>query len=442
MPGLAADAIERLSLVHPRGYDLALTRIERLLDRLDNPHRRLPPVIHVAGTNGKGSTVAFVRAMLEGQGLAVHVHTSPHLVDWRERFRLGRTDGPGRLVEDAVLAEAIGRVAAANAGEPITVFEILTAAMFVLFSEHPADCCVMEVGLGGRLDATNVVERPAACAITTVSLDHQSYLGDTVAKIAGEKAGIVKHGSPVVIGRQTEGAAEEVLVRAARRSFAPVSVYGEDFLAFEEHGRMVYQDDRGLLDLPLPRLPGRHQLANAATAIATLRQAGFAPTQKSIERGLLAVDWPGRMQQIRSGPLKAAAGEGAELWLDGGHNPGAGAVIAEALADMEERVSRPLVLVVGMLNTKDPAGFFAPFAGIARRVLAVPVRNSDAGLDPEALAEAARSAGLEAETAEGVEAAIRSVADGWPEPVAPRFLVCGSLYLAGEVLGLSGLVPE
>nr|WP_244639650.1 folylpolyglutamate synthase/dihydrofolate synthase family protein [Aureimonas endophytica] len=438
---LTAAAIDALALKHPKGFDLSLERIRRLLERLGEPHRRLPPVIHVAGTNGKGSTVAHMRAILEATGRAVHVHTSPHLVDWRERFRLGVAGGRGRLVADERLAETIGRVVAANRDEPITIFEILTAAMFLLFAEEPADVALIEVGLGGRLDATNVIEHPAASVITTVSLDHQAYLGETVEAIAGEKAGIVKRGAPVVIGQQGDRGAAEVLVRAARRSLAQVAVYGEDFLGFEEHRRLLYQDGEGLLDLPLSRLPGRHQIANAATAIAALRLAGFAPAETAIARGLAEVEWPARLQRIQSGPLLAAALPGSELWLDGGHNPGAGAAIAEVIADMEERVPRPLVLVAGMLSTKDPVGFFAPFAGIARRVLTVPIQSSDAGLAPADLAEAARRAGLAAEpVAEGVEAAIRRACEGL-EGAPPRLLVCGSLYLAGEVLALSGLAP-
>ncbi|WP_193227724.1 bifunctional folylpolyglutamate synthase/dihydrofolate synthase [Aureimonas psammosilenae] len=444
MPDAASQtqrAIDALSLKHPKGYDLSLERIRRLLARLGDPHLALPPVIHVAGTNGKGSTVATMRAILEAGGLSVHVHTSPHLVDWRERFRLGRPGERGQLVADGVLAATIARVVEANADEPITIFEILTAAMFVLFAEHPADVALIEVGLGGRLDATNVVERPAASVVTTISLDHQSYLGDTVRQIAAEKAGIVKRGTPVVIGQQGEPDALEVLRSAAQRAFAPVAFYGEDFLAFEEHRRLVYQDAEGLLDLPLPRLAGRHQLANAATAIAALRLAGFSPSERAIEQGLAAVEWPARLQRIQTGLLVEAAVPGAEIWLDGGHNPGAGAAIAEVIADMEERVSRPLFLIAGMLNTKDPAGFFAPFEGIARRVYAVPIASSDAGLSPESLAASANAAGLPAEPATDVLSAIRAISDGWAEEAPPRLLVCGSLYLAGDVLRLSGLAP-
>ncbi|RIY00738.1 bifunctional folylpolyglutamate synthase/dihydrofolate synthase [Aureimonas flava] len=440
---LAAAEIDRLLQHLPKGIDLGLDRIGRLLAALGDPHRRLAPVIHVAGTNGKGSTVAFARAILEASGRGVHTHTSPHLVDWHERYRLAGTDGArSALVADALLAETVRRAAAANGDATVTVFELLTAVAFMLFSEHPADAVLLEVGLGGRFDATNVVERPAVTAVTSVSLDHQAYLGDRVELIAAEKAGIFKRGSPVVIGPQTEPAALEVLCDKAARTGAPVLVHGQDFHAISERGRLVYQDERGLLDLALPRLPGRHQIGNAATAIAAVRAAGFDPADAEIERGIAAAEWPGRLQRITSGPLVALAPDGAEIWLDGGHNPGAGVVVAEAMADMEERVPRPLILVAGMLTTKDPAGFFEAFAGMARHVFTVPIRSSDAGMTPEALADAALEAGLDAEPAPSVSAAIRRVASHWAGGAAPRFLICGSLYLAGDVLAESDLAPR
>ncbi len=441
-PSLADREIGKLLQLHPKGFDLALDRIRRLLADLGEPQSRLPPVIHVAGTNGKGSTTAFCRAILEAEGRAVHVHTSPHLVDWRERYRIGRREGRGELVSDEALADAVRRAAEANGDRPITVFEILTAVTFLLFAENPADAAVVEVGLGGRFDATNVVERPAVSVVTPVSLDHQSYLGDTVAEIAGEKAGIFKRGVPAVIGPQTADAAREVLGERAARTGAPVHVYGEDFHAFAERGRMIYQDGRGLLDLPMPRLPGRHQIGNAATAIAALRAGGFDPSAAAIEAGLGRVEWPGRLQRVTSGRLFDLCVPGSELWLDGGHNPGAGLVIAETLADMEDRVQRPLFLISGMLATKEPVGFFEAFAGMARHVFTVPIRSSDSGLSPDELADAALDAGLEAEPCDSVEEAIRLVSTGWQSQPAPRFLVCGSLYLVGEVLRESGLAPR
>lgn len=439
----AADAaIGRLMALHPKGYDLSLDRIGRLLERLGNPHERMPPVIHIAGTNGKGSAAAFSRALLEASGRICHVHTSPHLVNWHERFRLA-AEGGGRLVEDAVLTEAIERVAEANRGETITVFEILTAAMFVLFSEHPADAAIVEVGLGGRFDATNVIARPATSLVMPISLDHEAWLGDRVELIAAEKAGIIKPGRPVVIGAQEHDAARDVLIDTAERLSCPLLVYGQDFIAFEENGRLVYQDEDGLFDLPLPRLPGRHQYANAAAAIAAVKAAGFDVGQRTAERAMARVDWPGRMQKLSAGRLVELAPGGAEIWIDGGHNPGAGAVVAEALANEEDRRPLPLIMIAGMINTKDQTGYFRNFAGMARHVLTVPVNDSDAGVPNDELAARAEAAGLSAEPVASVENALMLLRDGWDrasEP--PRILISGSLYLVGEVLRKNGTPPQ
>ena len=437
----AEREINALMALHPKGFDLSLGRITRLLERLGNPHEKLPPVIHVAGTNGKGSTTAFCRSILEAQGLKVHVHTSPHLVNWHERFRIG-AEGGGRLVGDEVLADAVRRVAEANRGETITVFEILTAVMFVLFSEHPADAALIEVGLGGRFDATNVIAHPAVSVIMSISLDHQAYLGDRVELIAAEKAGIIKPGSPVVIGAQTEDAAREVVIETAERLGCPVSVYGQDSFAVEENGRMAYQDDGELLDLPLPRLAGRHQQANAAAAIRALKAAGFGPTEQSITQGLLNVSWPGRLERLTHGRLVEGAMDGVEFWIDGGHNPGAGQVIAEAMANLNDRESRPLFLITGMINTKEPVGYFEAFAGMARHVFTVPVPDSDASLDPDFLADTADEAGLTAEPADSVEAAIAAICSNWNRlERPPRILIGGSLYLLGDVLRVNGTPP-
>ena len=439
----AARIIDALMELHPKGFDLSLDRITRLLDRLGNPHLRLPPVIHVAGTNGKGSVVAFSRALLEAAGLSVHVHISPHLVNWHERYRIGVKGGPGRLVEDALFADALSRVAAANAGEKITVFEILTAVTFVLFSEQPADVAIIEVGLGGRFDATNVIPKPAACVIMPISLDHQAYLGDSVELIAAEKAGIMKRGVPVVIGHQEFEAAREVLIATAERLGAPHSVYGQDFSAHEEMGRLIYQDENGLSDIPLPRLPGRHQYANAAAAIRAVRAAGFDVSEAMMEKAMLSVEWAGRLQRLTEGKLVAAAPAGSEIWLDGGHNPGAGEVIAEAMAGFEERQSRPLHLVIGMINTKEPVGYFRAFKDIARSVHTVPIRNSDAAIDPVALAQSAAEAGLKASPVDSVAAALAAIAaSAAPGDPAPRILIGGSLYLAGDVLADNGTPPR
>ncbi|WP_048649255.1 bifunctional folylpolyglutamate synthase/dihydrofolate synthase [Nitratireductor soli] len=444
---LSAEAeIERLLSLHPKGFDLSLDRITRLLGRLGNPHRKLPPVIHVAGTNGKGSATAFARAALEASGRIVHVHTSPHLVNWHERYRLG-AEGGGRLVQDSVLAEAVARVAEANHGEEITVFEILTAVMFVLFSEHPADAAIVEVGLGGRFDATNVIDHPAATVIMPISLDHEAYLGDRVELIAAEKAGIIKRGCPVVVGQQEFDAAREVLVDTAERLGCPVTVYGEDFLAFEENGRMAYQDDKGLFDLPLPKLAGRHQIANAAAALAAVKAAGFPVNLRTAEAAMERVVWPGRLQRLARGPLADLAPEGAEIWIDGGHNPGAGEAIAEALATEEDRSPRPLFIIAGMINTKDQTGYFRAFEGMARHVYTVPVEMSDAGVPNDELAARALAAGLSAEPVHSVANALKllrdtldSGRDGSEPP--PRILICGSLYLIGAVLAENGTPPR
>jgi dihydrofolate synthase/folylpolyglutamate synthase len=438
----AADReIERLLALHPKGFDLSLGRITRLLERLDNPQRRLPPVIHIAGTNGKGSAAAFARALLEAAGLKVHVHTSPHLVNWHERYRMAAPGG-GRLVEDDVLAEAVARVAKANRGESITVFEILTAVTFVLFSEHPADAAIIEVGLGGRFDATNVIENPAVSVIMPVSVDHEAYLGDRVELIAAEKAGIIKPGQPVVIGSQESETAQDVLLETAARLDAPVTLYGQDFLAYEENGRMIYQDESGLMDLSPPRLLGRHQYANAAAAIAAVKTAGFELTHRAADKAMTSVEWPGRMQRLAQGRLLELAPRGSEVWLDGGHNPGAGVVVAEAMTEQEERFARPLFLITGMINTKDQTSFFRAFKGIARHVFTVPVGSSDAGVPNADLAVRAGDAGLSAEPVASVANALMLLRDTWDGiETPPRILICGSLYLAGEVLAENGTPP-
>ncbi|MEO9336025.1 folylpolyglutamate synthase/dihydrofolate synthase family protein [Mesorhizobium sp. SB112] len=438
---LADREIERLMTLHPKGFDLSLTRISRLLERLGNPQDRLPPVIHIAGTNGKGSTAAFARALLEAEGHRVHVHTSPHLVSWHERYRIGAKGG-GKFVSDEVFADAIGRVADANQGETITVFEILTAVAFVLFSEHPADAVILEVGLGGRFDATNVIQEPAVSVIMPVSLDHEAYLGDRVELIAAEKAGIIKRGCPVIIGAQESETAQDVLIETADRLNAPVLVYGQDFLAYEENGRLIYQDDEGLLDLSLPRLSGRHQYANAAAAIAAVRTAGFELGYRAVDKAMSTVDWPGRMQKLPKGALTDLAPVGADIWIDGGHNPGAGIVIAEALVEQEEKLPRPLFMISGMINTKDQTGYFTPFHGMVRHVYTVPVSASDAGVPTEELAIRANEAGLSAEPVASVANALMLLRDTWdPTEPPPRILIGGSLYLVGSVLAENGTPP-
>lgn len=426
------QALDRLLQLHPKRMDLSLGRMRRILAALGDPELRAPPTIHVAGTNGKGSTVAFMRAMLEADGKRVHVYTSPHLIRFNERIRLASA-----LAEDDELVWALDEVERINAGEPLTFFEATTAAAFLLFAERPADMLLLEVGLGGRLDATNVIEHPIATTITSISMDHAEFLGETVAEIAREKAGILKRDVPAVIARQSDEAMQSIERIAARLS-APLLISGQDWRSFEENGRLVYQDEDGLLDLPPPKLVGRHQHENAGAAIATLRTLGAAgPSDKAIEAGLTSVAWPARLQKLTGGRLLQHAPENAELWLDGGHNPDGGRVIADAMAEFEERSSRPLVVVVGMLGTKDAAGFLTNFLGLARRVIAVPIRKSEAALPAEAIAETARDLGFLAEAARNVRDALERVS-ALKFEAPPRVLICGSLYLAGEVLAEMG----
>lgn len=437
----SSDAlIARFLSLHPRSIDLSLTRIDFLLERLGRPQDRLPPVVHIAGTNGKGSTGAFMRAMLEADGAAVHVYTSPHLVRFHERIRLGRPDG-GRYVEEERLVSALKECERVNNGAPITVFEMTTAAALYLFAEAPADILLLEVGLGGRFDATNVIDHPAATVVTPVSMDHAEYLGDTVTKIAGEKAGIFKRGAPAVIAMQDPEPSTILEAIAERVGASPIYVGGRDFHMREEGGRLAYEDEDRLLDLPLPRLAGRHQHVNAATAIAALRAAGWSRLPvEAIERGLTSADWPARLQRLVKGRMLGLGPEGIELWLDGGHNPAGGKVLAAAMAESEETSPAPLVLIVGMLGTKDADGFLSHFAGLAKEVIAVPVAGQMAGRPADEVARIAENVGLRARTAENVEAALALLNERvWAR--APRVLIAGSLYLAGEVLAANGTPP-
>lgn len=429
------ELLEGLKTLHPLMIDLSLGRIERLLDKLGNPHRRLPPVVHIAGTNGKGSTTAFMKAILEAAGLRTHVYTSPHLVKFHERIQIPGPDGRAAPIPEEVLVELLERVERINDGDQITFFEITTAAAFLAFAEHPADAVVLEVGLGGRLDTTNVVERPAVTIITPVSMDHADKLGATIGLIAGEKAGILKPGIKGIISQQTDDAIA-VIERTAARVRAPLQVWGRDFDAFDQNGRLVFQSESRLLDLPRPALVGRHQVVNAGTAVAAaLELAHLGVTPKAIERGLVEVVWPARMQRLTTGPLVDAIGPEAELWLDGGHNPAGGQAIAQTLADLDERAPKPVYLVVGMLGQKDAAGFLEAFAGIARRLIAVPVPGPhEVARTTDELVALATSAGLTAETADDVPSALQRVRDYDPGP--KRVLICGSLYLAGTVLAL------
>lgn len=435
----AGALLERLARLHPKKIDLSLGRLHRLLARLGNPERKLPPTIHVAGTNGKGSTIAILRAILEAAGLRAHAYTSPSLVRFHERIRLGKAGG-GVLVDDATLADALAECERLNGSDPITFFEITTAAAFSIFAARPADFLLLETGLGGRLDATNVVERPLVAVITPISIDHTEHLGPALADIAGEKAGILKPGVPAVVAHQ-EPAALAVIERVAAKLSSKLLVSGEHWTAHEERSRLIYADELSLLDLPRPRLFGRHQIENAGIAVATLRaiKALEIPTH-AYERGMRQVEWPARMQRLSSGRLIARLPAGSELWLDGGHNVGGAIAIAGAVAELEERVPRPLVLVAGMLATKDTDGFLACFSGLARRLFALPVAG-DNTRKPEEIAAAATRAGHAAETAASIEDALEKIA-ALPLEAPPRVLIIGSLYLAGEVLAANGTPPD
>jgi dihydrofolate synthase / folylpolyglutamate synthase len=429
--------VTRLLALHPKLIDLSLDRMWRLLAAIGHPEQNLPPVIHVAGTNGKGSTIAFMRAILEAAGLRVHVYTQPHLVRFNERFRIGRV-GEGVLASDEEIAAALEECERANAGQPITVFEITTAAGLLLFVRHPADVLLLEVGLGGRLDATNVIERPLATVITPVSFDHAEFLGDSVAKIAAEKAGIFKRGVPAIVAAQPRDALT-VIERAAARIGAPIRIAGENWTATEERGRLVYQDDVGLLDLPAPRLPGRHQFENAGVAIATLRAIPSLKLAPPVFEAVAKAEWPARMQRLSQGKLTSLLPAGSELWLDGGHNADGGRAVANALADLEERVSRPLVLIVGMLATKDAGAFLRNFSGLTRRLIAVPIPDQDKTLPATTIAEIARAANIPAQASDDIESALAAIGALGLDP--PRVMITGSLYLAGAVLKANGTSP-
>lgn len=425
--------LTRFENTNPAEIVLGLDRIEKALERLGNPHRKLPPVIHVAGTNGKGSTIAFMRTILAAAGRRVHVYTSPHLVRFNERIVLA-----GDPISDEQLASVLGRCEAAAGDLPLTYFEASTAAAFLAFAETPADVVLLETGLGGRLDATNVVPDPRACVITPIGLDHQDWLGETLAEIAFEKAGIIKQGSNLVTGAQRPEVLD-VLRNRALALGADQHILGEDWQLVREGGGFTYEDEQGLSDLKLPRLMGNHQIENAGLAVAALKAAGLAPEDDFISMGIEAAEWPARFQRLTSGPLTDIVtqheGDPGELWLDGGHNAHAARALARTLADLDDRSPRPVVLIVGMQKNKDAQEFLAPFEGLASTVLTVKADKSSVW-EPEALAEEARKAGLPAEPMPSVEAALEHAvkAYGRSGEGLPRVLICGSLYLAGEVL--------
>ena len=415
--------LERMMTLHPKVIDLTMDRVHRLLAVLDHPERHLPPVIHIAGTNGKGSTQAMIRAGLEAGGASVHAYTSPHLARFHERIRLA-----GELISEPALTALLDECVSANGPDEITFFEITTCAAFLAFARTPADFTLLEVGLGGRLDATNVVDRPALTIITPVSLDHQQYLGDTVALIAAEKAGIIKRGVPVIVGPQDEAGLEAIEAKAERMG-APVLAFGQHWHVTEERGRLIYQDERGLLDLPLPNLPGPFQVQNAGAAIAALRALGR--DEVACEAAVTRAYWPARMQRLRVGPLVESAPK-VELWLDGGHNPAGGEAVAATLARMPKRETH---LICGMLNTKDVLGYMRPLAGQVTQLHAVSIPGEKNTLPAEVTADAAKAAGIKATTADSVAEALTEIAAKSPEA---RVLICGSLYLAGSILRENG----
>ncbi|MEO0621046.1 MAG: folylpolyglutamate synthase/dihydrofolate synthase family protein [Pseudomonadota bacterium] len=425
VPAPSDTILERLLHLHPKIIDLTLDRVWRLLAAMDHPEKRLAPVIHVAGTNGKGSTVAMLRAGLEAAGGRVQAYTSPHLARFHERIRL-----TGGLIAEPALAALLEDCEEANGGTPITFFEITTVAAFEAFSREPADWVLLEVGLGGRLDATNVIDQPALTAITPIDYDHQQYLGETIPEIAGEKAGILKPGVTCVVGRQRDAALDVIRDRADAVG-APLRIYGQDWMVRRERGRLVFEDDTGLLDLPLPRLAGAHQVENAGIAIAALRALGIE-AEAVAEAALTRAEWPARMQRLTEGPLVALLPQEAELWLDGGHNPSAGRAIAALLSEMERTAPVPVLLLLGLLETKDPAGYLTPLAGHVEKAATVTIPDTQASLSAAALAEAANAVGISAEPSESIEAALGELISSQDTPF--RVLICGSLYLAGEVL--------
>ncbi|MEM9715119.1 MAG: folylpolyglutamate synthase/dihydrofolate synthase family protein [Pseudomonadota bacterium] len=411
--------LERLMSLHPKVIDLTLDRVWRLLDRLGNPQNELPNVIHIAGTNGKGSVLSMLRAGLEGAGHKVNAYTSPHLARFHERIRLG-----GELIDEDLLSAILEECETVNGGEPITYFEITTVAGLLAFARAEAEYTLLEVGLGGRLDATNVIEEPALAVITPVSMDHEQFLGTTLAAIAGEKAGILKPGCFGVVGRQ-EDEALTVIEQRAWDIGATLKIHGQHWHVWEENGRLVFQDEYGLVELPKPALLGAHQLDNAGIVIASLRLLGADDT--ALEKAMIDAVWPARMQRLKSGPLVEAAGN-AELWLDGGHNPAAGMALADLLDSLPDA---PTFLVTGMLNTKDAQGFLGPVVEKAAMLYAVQIPGEEAALSADQLADIATGLGAEAKASDDVHSAVSEIVKNNPRA---RIVICGSLYLAGHIL--------
>lgn len=434
--------LDRLKGLHPKVIDLSLDRMHRLLAALDHPERKLPPVVHVAGTNGKGSTVAFLRAMLEAAGHRVHVYTSPHLVRFHERIRLA-----GRLIDDEHLAALLEECEVANAGNPITFFEVTTVAAFLAFSREPADVVLLETGLGGRLDATNVVDKPAVTAITRISYDHRQFLGDSLLEIASEKAGIFKPGVPVVLAPQPEADALKALKLRANAIAAPIQTWSVE----ERPDGFRFESAKRKLDLPMPGLAGAHQITNAGVAIACLDHLPLEVDDEAVRRGLAGVEWPARLQRLTRGPLAESLPPGWELWLDGGHNDSAGEVLARQAVDWSRGQANggqpndgsdgspalPLLLIYGMLSSKDPFEFLGPLAPFTHSLRAVAIPGEEASFTAEESCETAKLCGIrDHAAADGVDAALADLVAGRQTPA--RVLICGSLYLAGSVLAENG----
>ncbi|MGD2133630.1 MAG: folylpolyglutamate synthase/dihydrofolate synthase family protein [Maricaulaceae bacterium] len=433
-----AATLKRLETLHPVAQAPGLDRIERLLNMLGNPHRRLPPVIHIAGTNGKGSVAAMLDAVASASGLVSHVYTSPHLIRFAERIRVA-----GKQIEEEALLALLHRVETINAAEPATFFEITTAAAFLAFAESSADLVILETGLGGRFDATNVVPNPACAVITSVAVDHTEFLGGDVSAIAWEKAGILKPGAPAVVGVQ-EPEARAAIAAEALRLGVETAYWGRDFSAREENGRLIFEDGSRVIDLPRPKLAGGHQIANAGVAVAAALEV-FDPDEQALGDGLTSAIWPARLEQAPPGPLFdrifAPAGDDAErlgeIWIDGAHNVAGAAALAHALADLEDRAPRPVILLLGILKTKDARGMISQFAGLAHQLIATPI-TSAAGAAPDDLTAIAEDCGIPAIAAASIEDALGLAAQTAQEvETAPRVVIAGSLYLAGEALALN-----
>ncbi len=434
----ASDAVlARLMALHPKKIDLSLGRMHKILSALGNPEKKLPPVIHIAGTNGKGSTTATLRAIAEAAGYRVHVYTSPHLVRFAERIRVA-----GQIITEEALTDLLERCEDAAAGEAITFFEITTAAAFLAFSETPADLCILEVGLGGRLDATNVVDKPAATCITPISLDHEQFLGDTVAAIAAEKAGIIKKNVPLVVGPQPKEA-RDVIAKIAHKNGVMPYYCGEAWHAEQkkkEEG-FLFEDWHAALDLPPPNLVGDHQIMNAATAIAVAHAQKAIPIpEAAIRAGLGWVRWPARLQDLVGTSLHQQLPEGSDLWLDGGHNPAAAKVLKNFIRSFDP-IERSVTLILGMMGTKDVAGYLKPLAGLVNRVIAVNIPGEDGAASPAFLAGKATDVGINGVIAKDVRSAIQMIADTANPSRVPLVLIGGSLYLAGQVLRETEIYP-